>query len=349
MAEAHSLTATDLAQLNDELAAAVRAGIPLDLGLHGAAQRAPARLRKLTAQLSDDIARGKSLVEALEAHKASIPPVYRAIIEAGTVSGRLDEALADVSQDAAATDNIRAELRRSLIYPCVVAALAYGLFVLLLNLFVPHLLHTYEMFRFGDPGWLRFLARARETLGVWGPLVPLVAAGLLLVLLWATRRGGAILGQPAARWIPGYATAVRDARVARFCHLLAMLIEHDVPMPQSVRLAADATGDRRLIKTARTIADRIEAGGQIEAADANRSLPPFVLWMLQSADRNRSLALSLRQAADTYRQRAVYRCNLLQKVLPSLLVVAIAGSATILYALAVFGPMSALWYQMGME
>ncbi|MFG0334806.1 MAG: type II secretion system F family protein, partial [Maioricimonas sp. JB049] len=239
--------------------------------------------------------------------------------------------------------------RPTLTYPCVVAALAYGLFILLLHPFVPHLLHTYETFRFGEPEWLMFLAGARESVHSWGPIVPLVAAGLLLLLLWTTRRGGALIGQSVAAWLPGYAAAVRDARVARFCHLLAMLTAHEVPLPRGIRLAADATGDRRLIATAATIADRIETGGQPDATDSSRSLPPFVLWMLRTGDRNDSLAPSLRQAAGTYRRRAVYRCNVLQKLLPSLLVVVIAGSATVLYALTVFGPMSALWYQMGLE
>ena len=349
MVQARSISAADLGQLNDELAAAVRAGIPLDLGLRGAAQRAPARLRQLTSQLADDISRGRSLVETLEAHKDTIPPVYRAIIEAGTVSGRLDDALADVSQDAAATDNIRAELRRSLIYPCGVAALAYGLFLVLLRLFVPHLTHTYETFRFGRPWWLAFLEQARDTMGVWGPTIPIVAAVLLLGLLWSTRRSGPMLGQSAVGWLPGYAAAARDAHLARFCHLLAMLVEHEVPLPRGLRLASDATGDRQLIAIAGTLAQRIESGGAIDTELANRSLPPFILWMLQNSDRSRSLALSLRQAAETYRQRAIYRCNLLQKLLPSFLVLVIAGSTTVLYAMAVFGPMSALWYQLGME
>ena len=83
----------ELAALNDEIAALVRAGVPLDRGLLGAGTDLPGGLRRITTALGKRLSRGESLPEALEAESRSIPPLYRAVVEAGARSGRLAVAL----------------------------------------------------------------------------------------------------------------------------------------------------------------------------------------------------------------------------------------------------------------
>jgi type II secretory pathway component PulF len=65
----------ELAALNDEIGALVRAGVPLDRGLLGAGGELPGRLRRITSALGQRLSRGESLPEALEAEKQAIPPL----------------------------------------------------------------------------------------------------------------------------------------------------------------------------------------------------------------------------------------------------------------------------------
>ncbi len=73
----------ELAALNHEIAALVRAGVPLDRGLLGAGSDLPGGLGRITTALGQRLSRGESLPEALEAEKRAIPPLYRAVVEAG--------------------------------------------------------------------------------------------------------------------------------------------------------------------------------------------------------------------------------------------------------------------------
>jgi len=76
------ITLDQLIALNDEIAALIRAGVPLDRGLRSLGQDLPGRLGRFATQLSAQLARGESLTDALAEPKAKLPRLYRAVIEA---------------------------------------------------------------------------------------------------------------------------------------------------------------------------------------------------------------------------------------------------------------------------
>ena len=73
----------ELGALNEEIAALARAGVPLERGLLRAGSDLSGSLKKITQALGSRLSRGESLPRALEAEKAAIPPLYRAVVEAG--------------------------------------------------------------------------------------------------------------------------------------------------------------------------------------------------------------------------------------------------------------------------
>src|SRR5204862_8220654 len=88
-----AITIDQLLALNEEIAALVRAGIPLDRGLLEAGRDVRGRLGRIAGALGRRLGRGESLVEALHAEERAIPPLYRAGVEAGARAGRLPVAL----------------------------------------------------------------------------------------------------------------------------------------------------------------------------------------------------------------------------------------------------------------
>ena len=93
LGRAGSITVEQLSALNEEIRALVRAGVPLERGLITAARDLGGRLGRITSALGTRLSRGESLVEALDAEKDVLPPLYRAVVEAGARSGQLPVAL----------------------------------------------------------------------------------------------------------------------------------------------------------------------------------------------------------------------------------------------------------------
>src|SRR5687767_8429700 len=79
--------------LNEELAAIVRAGMPLERNLREAARDIPGTLGTTVQLLETRLSHGETLPQALAAERHRFPGVYRAVVEAGLKAGRLAIAL----------------------------------------------------------------------------------------------------------------------------------------------------------------------------------------------------------------------------------------------------------------
>jgi type II secretory pathway component PulF len=335
----------DVVALNDEIRAMVRAGIPLDLGLRGTGGRSQGALGEVCESLGRHLEMGASLDEALQAEQHRLPPAYRAVISAGLRTGRIDEVLASLSALAESTVALRRQVRLSLIYPTLILILAYGLFVAFVMYLVPQLQRTYEIFQLHDSIWVSMLLWLHRTVVVWGIAVPAVVVGLL-VFWWILRRlmPGPAEGLLPGDWIPGG----RDLALARFSQMLALLVEHAVPLPEGCRLAGEASGDALLGAESRQMAAAIEAGRPLsEAVSAARRIPAFLRWLIAVGDRQGTLAASLRQGAEVHEQRALTKLEWFQRVVPPVIVLGCCGSITLLYALTLFLPLTQMLRAMG--
>jgi type II secretory pathway component PulF len=328
------------------------AGIPLEVGLRGSASRLAGPLGRMTERLAARIERGASLESALSDEGAQLPAEYRAIVAAGLRSGRFDAVLASVTRFAAAMRELNSHVTRALVYPTAVLALAYVLFIGVLFVLVPVVMHTFEVFRMEPGWWINSLNALRGSAYVWAPIIPAVCILLLIgPPLWRWIVSGSRKGAWASgvvRAIPGVGGVLRNAQRARFAHLLSILTEYRVPLPEALRLSAAATGDVQLTEVMEQTAALVESGQSLERAIPDGDgVPALLRWLMVIGEQQSSLPAMLRQAADVYQQRATIRAEWIQRVLPVALVMVLGGGTTALYALTVFVPMAALWRNLG--
>lgn len=334
-----------LAALNDEIASLVRAGVPLEVGLGqfgGDRRDAPERVGQW---LAERLQRGQSLAEALDAQTGPFPPVYCAVVKAGLRSGRLASALEALSTYARALLDLRRRIGLALMYPVFVLLLAYGLFLVFLLEMLLRLRHLYETFRISPPQALQWTTSLRDWAAAWSWIPPLMLLALFGYWL-LTGQAGLIglrgLSRPIG-WIPGMKSIARNYRCANFADLLAMLVDHAVPLNEAVVLAADAAGDDRLQHTARSLAQQVERGEALPMPPPRDSgFPPFLQWLLVHGQRHGSLAGSLFLAGQRYRQRAVEQIEWFKVVFPLAAGLIIGGTVTALYALSLFVPVATL-------
>jgi type II secretory pathway component PulF len=332
-----------LLALNEEIRALVQAGIPLERGLMVAGRDLRGRLGRLTAVLAGRLQRGESLVEALKAEERSIPPLYRAVVEAGARSGRLPVALEGLARYVRGYSDARSGVALALWYPMLVVSLAYILFWWLVVGVVPRFTDAFGSLGLGEPVVLKWL----EAVGAWSDFWLPVGLVLLLVLLIAWFQSGraARFGSGAWSWmclLPGIRPLLADYEAANFSELLALLLEHQVAYPAALALAAEATGNARMTGAARQLAEAVSRGepaaavlGTIDRA----ALLPMLRWVLATGQQQGSLVEALRNLADLYRSRARFQAEKLYVLLPTVLLIVIGASATLLYGLAIFLPL----------
>lgn len=329
-----SIRLEDLIAINREIAALVRAGIPLELGLRTFAGGLSSRLGRLADRIADRLSRGESPTSAFRMEGGSAFPVYSAVIDAGLQSGRLPEVLEAVAASAQVLQETRRQLQMALIYPVVVCLFGYALFLFFISEIVPRYLRSVKDFGFDDDPIFRFLSFVHDTSSYWVWGIPGAIIALFLISrLWLRRRGlfqSFTLGQVLSR--------------AQFADLLQIQVAHGLPIADAFRRAADGTGDRRLKRLADTVCPQLEQGVPLaDAISETRSLPPIMRWMLTTGARQGTLARSLELMRDSFRRRAQRQAQFLKIWIPSIFTLVIGGGFGLMYGLLFFLPMRALW------
>ena len=332
----------DLIALNQEIAALVKAGIPLELGLRGLSGNVPFRLSSLADRLADRLSNGVSLVEALEQEGPAVSPVYTAVVGAGLQSGRLAEALGSLTLSAQVEQDARQQVSLALINPAIVTVIGYALFVLFVLTVAPAYLSTAEMFRFPDTWVFKTLRVLHRTVPVWGQLIPLtVLVAFVGLLIFRGRRAGTIM---AWSCVPGVAWVHHSLNLAQLMELLWLQISHGLPLEKALRRAGDATDDRRLRAAVSQIGNDLHQGGSLaEALPRAKSLPPLMRWMLATSEQQGTLVETLHLLSVSYRRRALQRAALFKFWLPVLTTIFISGAIVMTYCLLFFIPLRELW------
>ncbi|HEV2969004.1 MAG TPA: type II secretion system F family protein [Pirellulales bacterium] len=349
------ITLDELIALNDEILALVRAGVPLEQGLADVGHDVRGSLGRISSMLSERMQRGESLPQALSASQEQFPPLYRAIVEAGIRSGRLAAALEEMSGSVRRLAALRRLVVLAMVYPLLVFFICYGLFLYFALKVAPTLLSAAPMPH--PPAIVRAISHVRDGIEWWGPILPTIVLTAAILWFYRSRRALVLEAGGAARffaWVPSFRRLLLESRTAGFADTLALLVDHQVPLTEAVVLSAKCSGDARLILAAKQlaadVADGIVAGaGAPSGADRGANpidIPPLLRWLIATGGNQPALGKSLREAADTYRRRAVRRADWLRLYFPMLVTLGIGGTVTALYALSLFIPWTTMLYDL---
>ena len=281
----------ELAFFNQQLAAMLRDGIPLEGALKQLCTGMKAGpLRHEMAQLEADLARGTPLKEALT--RRSLPEFYLRMVDVGARSNDLPgmlTLLADYYQRANAVWN---RLKGLMVYPFLVVLVSFGLtlvLALVFNYFVKNLLATMPLPAF-------FIMSA------W---LPPVIFGLLtlagLAIVWNRRWRGKL------RWrLPAF----REASLSQLASTMALMLKNGVPLADALALAESTESNSPAGKALAQWRHLVETGQGKPALwpDSLPPFPPMFLWLVQKGGED--LAAGFRKAADLYQSRASYRIEM---------------------------------------
>jgi general secretion pathway protein F len=336
------LSIDQLIALTEEMAALVRSGVPLERGLWDLGSDMPGKVGRLARAVAARLERGEPLPQALAGETSNFPPVYQAVVEAGLRSGRLSLALEGMASSARRLSELRRTIALALFYPLVVVLVAHGLFVYFVLEVAPVLKEGYQGFQISGNPVLDALEAMRPSAGVWGPLAP--AMVLVIAALWWLQTRRALLVQPQSSvrllgWVPWVGRLLRQTQEAMFAQVLALLLEHEVPLPEALRLAAATAGGADTRQAASQLAEHVEQGN---VAAVGLALPPLLTWLVAQPAEQGAVVLAARDVANSSSARAAYQGELVRLLLPMGAIAVVGGLVTLLYAAALFVPWTQL-------
>lgn len=333
-----------LAAAYGQLAALVRAGVPLAEALEGMAEDAPSpALARALTLVRARVREGAGLADALATCPRLFPPLARELVRAGEASGALDAVLARLADDAAVATARRARLRAALVYPSIVLIVTTLVLAFLLVWVVPQV--TRLLVETGAPLPLatRLLvggtAALRATWWCWAALVALAAVALPR---WYATDAGRRTVDGLALALPVVGPLVTALAAGRMTRTLATLLGHGMPLDRALALAAGTSGNVRVAAALDAVrADVLGGGALAPSLRAHGILGAALCRLVATGERTGALAAAFNQTAaaeDARVERAL--ATVLGLVEPVLIVV--MGGAVLVLVLAVLVPILTL-------
>lgn len=333
------LPATEGEALAGHLAALTQAGVPLEGGLRALMEELPkGRFRRGVERLVARLEAGVDLQTAVR--DSGAPETLQAVIRGGLQQGDLGGALARHAATSQTLSQSRLIIWSALTGPLVGGGICILLLLLLVGWILPRFAELYGGFGLQLPLLTVWILRAGEWLNAWSPVLlmgfaAVVVPGLLLGRLWGGRE--TIAGWLG--WVPLVGPLLRSLGLVRLCDTLSLLVESRVPLPEALRLAGEASGDRGLRQESQRLAGELAAGDDVNARPRRwRRLPAGLIDLIATAGNQSTLVALLQAQTSLQVQRARGLTQLLVLLLPWLLL-PLLGTLVAVVLVAVFLPL----------
>ncbi len=337
-----SISLDQLVALNEEMAALVRAGVPLDAGMSDLGHDLPGRLGSLARQIGKRLNQGESLSQILADEHRTLPTVWRAVVESGLRSGDLPAALESMATTGRNIADMRRAVMMALIYPLVVVLIAFASFVFMTTFVSPTLLDSFHDLADQEQPFLSWLVWLGANSAWWAISLPVIGVACLGLWWFKSSRAQTISNSTLMRW-PASLSLLRHSRLATFAEVLSLLIRRNVPLHEGLELAGQACGDERLCEAGAKVAASLRRGQPLSTDDAGLSaFPPLLAWLIAHGARTESLSNMLREMAQRYRNKARHASNWCAIYLPIIITAIVGGTVTLLQCFAIFVPLTQL-------
>ncbi|HCH01529.1 MAG TPA: MSHA biogenesis protein MshG [Vibrio sp.] len=324
-----------------QLYSLTKAGVPLLRAMKGLTQNCTNKqLKEALEDVSTELTNGRSFSACLQLHPAVFTPLFVSLIHVGENTGRLDEALLQLSQYYEKEVETRKRIKEALRYPSFVIGFIGIAMVILNTMVIPKFASMFERFGVGLPLPTRMLiATSNFFVDYWVLLLALFVGAIFGFKSWVSRASGREKWDKFKLRMPLVGSIVNRAQMSRFSRTFALMLRAGVPINQSLALAAEALGNRFLEVRLLEMKAAIEAGGNISTAAVNSDIfTPLVIQMIAVGEETGRIDELLLEVADFYEREVDYDLKTLTARIEPILLVIVASMVLIL-ALGIFLPM----------
>lgn len=317
-----------LGQTYQQLADLQRAGVPLLRSLRLLSRRkSRPRLAAVFSHLSERVAEGDALADAMADRPEVFPTVHVAMVRAGEKGGFLDTVLERLGKFVLGQAELRGKVLGNMIYPAVLMVFGLTIVGVIFGVFVPKFEPVFERVQ-PLPGITQVLFGVSSVVsdyGIW-------ALGAVVLLAIALVRS---LRQPGARRAiavvqvkaPVIGPIVRSLATARLCRMLGTMLAGGVPILEAMEISREAAGNPLIEEAIEHATEQVRAGESLgKPLGASGLIPDDVVEMIAVAEEAGNLDTVLVQIAETIEGRVDRLLLTAVRLVEPLLLLLIAGA-----------------------
>jgi general secretion pathway protein F len=290
----------DLALLTRQLAALSKSGLPLEENLRVvSSQTEKKRIKKILIGVRSSVLEGQSLSQACGQYPNAFPPLYRATIEAGESSGKLDAILERLADYLENREQIMQKLQLSMIYPVLLTVISILVVLGLLTFVIPEIVGVFDNLGQKLPALTQGLITISDVLKQYGIYIFLGIILLFIALKLLLRNEDIRFNfHKLILKTPLVGRFARGSNTASFTRTLAILSSSGVELLEALRISGQVIPNMAIRSAVHDAAVSVREGGGLSQSLAKSKLfPPITLHLIASGESSGQLSEMLDNAA----------------------------------------------------
>ncbi len=323
----------------------LKSGISLAGGLKTLSAQTPnKRFAKIIGEIADSVEKGVSFTESLKPHQKIFGELFVNMIEAGEVSGKLENVLIQLYTQLKKQHELVSKVKGAMTYPAVIIVAMVGIGTFMMVKIVPQMVGMLKEFNAELPLATRILIAVSDAIVNNGMMVAgiLVVSILVIIQIMRTYRGR-YYWQTIVLHMPIISPIVKKVNLAKFSRTISTLLKTDIMIIKTFQITANVLGNLHYRKAVNEMSEKIQKGSQInEVVSAYPKLfPPVVNQIISVGEQTGELDNILGELAEFYEGEVDKIMDNLPSIIEPLLIL-ILGCAVGGMAVAIIMPMYSL-------
>ena len=328
-----------------QLAALVKAGIPIMSSLYLLEEQAPTKkFGKIIAGLAAQLREGYPLSQALARYPRVFSGTYCQMIKASEATGNLELALNRMAEYMEKEQAAQKKAGRALIYPAGVILMAIGAFCVLTIMVLPTLAKLFKSLGAELPGITRTLLAMSTFFSHWGYLTVGVLVGLIILLyfLYKLPYGKKIYDTFVLK-IPMFGKIIFQRDLGRFCLTSSMLLSAGLPIPLLLEVATSTLNNMFVRRKLEAVRKNLLQGQSLsQSMEKSAVFPHLLVEMTSVGEATGTLDNTLLSLGQYYERRVEQLTHIMISMIEPALIF-IVGAVVAFLALSMVTPLFSLY------
>ena len=329
-----------LALVMRQLATMVKSGAVLDEALNVVSEQTDqVWAKRVFVGIRAHVQEGMSLAAAMAEFPEVFPDLYRATIEAGEHTGRLDLVLERLADYTEFRQHLQQKITLALAYPLLLSVVAVLVVVGLLGYVVPQIVTVFTNINQELPILTRVVIRLSDFFRERGILLLfLLIAGVIISRLLMRNPGIRMKVHGLLLTAPLLGRFLKGLEVARFARTYSILVASGVSALEGLKIAAGVVNNLVLKKAIEKAAQGVREGKTIsKSLAATKAFPPMVIYLIASGEASADLGQMLDQAASSQEKEVEVMTGLATAIFEPMLIL-LMGGLVLMIVLAILLP-----------
>ena len=318
---------------NQELAALLRAGLPLLQAIDLMLERLPdPHFRGVLTDIRDRVKSGEDLSAAFAAYGDVFPALYPSTLKAGERTGELEAVIRRFIRYLKLVLEARKKVITALVYPTVLVGLSFAMIVVMTVFVVPKFTVFFDDMEVELPLLTRItLGISRFVTTYWPWILGGTLVGVWLLRRWARTATGREAIDHARLRLPLLGRVFQQFAVSEFTRALSTLLAGGIPLVQALEIAVGAVGNLYIRNRLHPTIQLVREGKAFYAAlETTHVFEPLEIDMVKVGEATGSLDVMLSSVAEFLDEQVETRMARILALVEPLMLVFMGGIVAIL-------------------